>query len=298
LKKISKEQSCCYFDQKNKPVAHVDVGEELILETYDCWCEKIKGEGEYGLPEDAKLPNTGPIYINGASTGDIIAVEILNIECDNRGILTKVKNEGKLKQYADAPYTKIVKIENGFTYFNNDLVIKNKPHIGTIGTTPQGRIPTLLPGNHCGNFDCPEICAGTTIYLPVFVEGGLLQMGDVHANMGEGEIYCGVECGAEITIKIKEIIKNRSLAYVVIESKDHWYTLGNAPTLMEATKISSKRMADFLYERLDISFDDVAMLLSAAANNRIGQDGDAFYDVTCYTQFPKYIDRKGRLEKF
>jgi len=298
LKRISREQSCSYFDQNNKPVAYADVGEELILETYDCWCDKIKGETEYALLEDVKLPNTGPIYINGASIGDILVVEILKIECGDHGILSKVENEGKLKQYVDAPYTKIVKIENGFTYFDKDLIIKNKPHIGTIGTTPAGRIPTLLPGDHCGNLDCPEIGIGATLYFPVFIDGAFLQMGDVHANMGEGEIHCGVECGAEITIRIKDIIKNRPLSYVVFESKDYWYTIGNASTLMEATKISSKRMADFLYERLDISYDDITMLLSIAANNRIGQDGDAFFDVTCYTQFPKNIDKTGRLERF
>ena len=79
-------------------------------------------------------------------------------------------------------------------------MIEPRLMIGTIGTTPLDRTPNRLPGDHGGNIDVPTIGIGASLYLPVFVPGGLLQIGDVHSAMGDGEICMGMECGAELTM--------------------------------------------------------------------------------------------------
>ena len=65
--------------------------------------------------------------------------------------------------------------------------MNNKPHIGTIGTTPVRKIPTRFIGNHDGNIDCPGDGIAASFYLPVFFVGALLQIGDMHENMEEGQ---------------------------------------------------------------------------------------------------------------
>ncbi|MBA7698257.1 hypothetical protein ES703_106933 [subsurface metagenome] len=60
-------------------------------------------------------------------------------------------------------------------------------------------------------------------------------MGDVHANMGEGEICIGIECGAEVTVEIIEVLKDRFIPAPIIEDNEHWYVVSNDPTLKEAT---------------------------------------------------------------
>lgn len=298
--RISRENYTYKFDKNNKPIATVSVGDKVIFETIDCWSGRIKKEEDIAefLDPSTQNPNTGPIFINGAEPGDILVIKILDIIPVGDGILSLVPNEGKLRQYVRSPFTKIVKIENGKTIFNTDLVINNKPHVGTIGTTPIGRMPTGIVGEHGGNIDCPEATIGATIYFPVYLKGALLQMGDVHAHMGEGEIVTGVECGAEVTIKILKIIKGRFIPAPIIEDEEYWYILANATTQKEANRIAAKRMADFLSLKLDLPLEESYLLVSIAGNLRVAQDAEAGYDISVYVQFPKYIDKKGRLTKF
>lgn len=299
--RINKENPTYLFDRNNKPVATASVGEKIIFETLDGFGDQFKTEEDLWsstIDMSTVCPNTGPLFINETTPGDILVIKILDVKPEDHGILTLIPDEGKLRQYVKAPLTKIVKIESGKTIFNNDLVIENRPMIGTIGTTPTGRMPTGLLGNHGGNMDCPEVVAGAKLYFPVFVEGALLQMGDIHANMGEGEICVGVECGAEVTIEIVEVLKDRFIPAPIIESKEHWYVVSNAPSLKEATRIGAKRMADFLSYKLEISLEEATLLISSAGNIRISQDAESHYDVSVFVQFPKYVDKKGRLAKF
>lgn len=295
--RIGREKYTYYFDRNNKPVASAFVGDKVVFETLDCWGGKVKKDEDLLNPV-GKEPSTGPLFVKGAEPGDILVIQILDIKCSSHGTLALIPGEGVLKQYVEMPYTKIVTVKDDKTIFNDDIEIENKPHIGTIGTTPPGRIPTELIGSHGGNMDCSEAGVGVKLYFPVFLEGALLQMGDVHAAMGEGEICIGVECSAEVTIEILEVIKNRFIPAPFIESEEHWYVVANAPSLKEAIKICAKRMADFISYKLGIPLEDTNLLISVAGNIRIGQAADAGFDVAVYMQFPKCVDKKGRLEQF
>ena len=298
--RISKKYHTYKFNINNKPVATVSVGDKVLFETIDCWSGNIKKEEDVAdfLDPSTQNPNTGHIFIKGTEPGDILAIKILDIVPVGDGILSLVPNEGKLRQYVKAPFTKIVKIENGKTIFSKDLVINNKPHVGTIGATPIGRMPTGIVGEHGGNIDCPEATIGATLYFPVYIKGALFQMGDVHAHMGEGEMVTGVECGAEVTVEILKIIKGRFIPAPMIEDEEYWYILANATTQKEANRIAAKRMADFLSLKLDLPLEESYLLASIAGNLRVAQDAEAGYNVSVYVQFPKYIDKKGRLNEF
>jgi len=297
LIKIERKHFSYAYDRNNKPVAFASAGDKVIFETLDCFGDHIRTEDDHDHPGDVN-PTTGPLFINDAKPGDILVLKILDIKCEDHGVLMMIPSEGVLRKFVDAPYTKIVKIENGKTIFNEDLSINNKPHVGTIGTTPVGKIPTRFIGNHGGNIDCPEAGIGASIYLPVFVEGALLQIGDVHANMGECEICIGVECGAEVTIEIVKLIRNIYIPAPIIEQKDYWYTLATAPALQEAVRIGCKRMADFLCHKLGVSIEEATLLISIVGNVRIGQADECDAGVSIFVQFPKYVDSKERLSVF
>ena len=91
--------------------------------------------------------------------------------------------------------------------------------IGVIGCAPSG--PDVIDGyvgSHGGNMDCKLITKGTRLYFPVRVEGALLQMGDVHAAMGDGELCgTGIEIPAEITVRVS-LLKNFELHWPVLET--------------------------------------------------------------------------------
>src|SRR5699024_2115848 len=102
----------------------------------------------------------------------------------------------------------IALIENNSIFFDFGIKIPVRPMIGTIGVAPSKEpVSTLYPGDHGGNMDLNEIHIGSIVYLPVFVRGALLSLGDIHASMGDGEVTgTGVEIGATIHTQI-ELIK-------------------------------------------------------------------------------------------
>lgn len=130
-------------------------------------------------------PATGPLYIEEACPGDVLKVEILKISLNptdhaalpGAGTFGDLLTEECVRQFS---------IEDGMVPFNETLQLPLQPMIGVIGTSPESMPPfsTHIPGDHGGNMDCTKISEDTTLYLPVFVPGALLSMGDLHAVMG------------------------------------------------------------------------------------------------------------------
>jgi formamidase len=51
---------------------------------------------------------------------------------------------------------------------------------------------TIPPREHGGNNDIKNISRGSRVYLPVYVNGAKLSLGDIHFSQGDGEIaFCG-----------------------------------------------------------------------------------------------------------
>ena len=93
--------------------------------------------------------------------------------------------------------------------------------IGTIGCAPDFGSPTTSPaGDYGGNMDLKEVTEGNTVFLPVYVEGALLHLGDAHAAQGDGEL-CGtaLEMAATVTMTI-DLLKGGTIPRPRIRSKD------------------------------------------------------------------------------
>jgi acetamidase/formamidase len=90
-----------------------------------------------------------------------------------------------------------------------------RPFLGVIGMPPAalGRHSTIPPRWHGGNLDCRELVAGSTLYLPIPVDGALLSVGDAHAAQGEGEVSgTAIECGterADLTLDVRDDLFGR-----------------------------------------------------------------------------------------
>ena len=298
--RIKKETRTYFYDPRNEPVASALVKDTIIFETVDCFDGQLKSESDLAHEIDMSHmnPTTGPLQIEGTQPGDILVLRILDIAPADHAVATLIPGEGVLQDRAPGPLTKIFPIRDRKTLFNDDIAIKPRLMVGTIGTTPLERTPTGLPGNHGGNIDVPTVGIGSTLYLPVFLPGALLQMGDVHSAMGDGEICIGMEIGAEVTIEIQEVIKNRFLPGPVVENNDCWGIIADARTFEDATRLAVRRTASFLTQRLDLTFEEAALLISTACDVRIAQWADANYNTVVYVQIPKYLDRRKRLSSF
>lgn len=262
------------MDKNNTPAARCQDGDMVRFETLDCFGGQLISEEQKmgGLDWSNINPATGPLYVEGAQAGDVLKVEILSIELDDHGVMIHSEGERVTGCAVTGEATKILPVENGYARFNDKLSFALSPMIGVIGTAPAGEgIPTGTPGEHGGNMDCNRIGAGTTLYLPVNVDGALLAMGDMHAVMGDGEVgVCGVEIAGAITVRVS-VLKNCALPTPFLLTEDHAITICSAKTADEAADRATHAMHAFLMDEMGMDGHEAGMLLSITGNLRVCQ---------------------------
>jgi len=216
------------ISRHNPPAIYIDPGETLSVETQDTFNGLVLKEGDH---RDIKQkpygnPQSGPIYVNGAEKGDTLTVHIHKIEArlgQAANDMTYGKNGMSEFLGPDVPRaTRICPVEDGKVWWSPQVPLPYAPMIGTIGTAPEIGVPTTGPaGPYGGNMDLKEVTEGATLYLPIYVSGGLLHLGDAHASQGDGEV-CGtaLEMPATVTITV-DLIKGKSIERPRIKSNEH-----------------------------------------------------------------------------
>ena len=297
------------------PALRVKPGDCIVTPTVDAgnWDhtgEQIPASMRHTSPDTdlgESNPQVGPFYIEGAEPGDTLVVRILEVDLNRdwawstfrpgfgglvieswltgptglndplpdqsyRWSLDKEKMTGRLG-LADSQLKAIE--------------IPLRPFLGCIGVAPRfgQTILSMAPGEHGGNMDCPETCAGTTVYLPVFVRGGYLLLGDVHAAQGDGET-CGsaLETTAEVTIEV-DVIKGKSIRWPRFEDDEYIMVAASARPLIDAFRIAHVALAGWLVQ--DYGFDKLEALqvLSQVGVARVGNIVDPNYTVVA--KYPK-----------
>ena len=274
MKKIDKSSVIYKFSPKNTGVIEVDSGEEVLIESYDCFKNELKSE-EDSLEEfnwDHINPATGPIYIKNAEPGDILKIKIQDIKIADQSVIIVAPGEGVMGDRIEKSQTKVLKIEDNMLVFSEDIKIPVKPMIGVIGTAPtEGEIPAGTPGDHGANMDCKTMVAGNTLYLPVNVKGGLLALGDLHSVMGDGEVaVSGAETAGEVNLKI-DLIKDEKMPLPFLESDKKIITIASADTLDQAVNVATNNMVNYLVDNYDLSLNEATMLLSLIGDAKICQ---------------------------
>ena len=274
MKNLNKDSVVYKFSPDNKEVMKIDSGEKITIESYDCFKNELKSEGD-SLKEfnwDYVNPATGPVYVNNAEPGDILQIKIEDIEIADQSVMVLAPGEGLMGDRIEKSATKIIKIENEMAVFSENIKVPIKPMIGVIGTAPaENEIPTGTPGDHGANMDCKRMVAGNILYLPVNVEGGLLALGDLHSVMGDGEVaVSGAETAGKVKLKV-DLVKDKKLPLPFLESDDRVITIASAKTLDQAVKDATNNMVDYLVENHKFDFEEASMLLSLIGDARICQ---------------------------
>ncbi len=219
------------FSRHHEPRARIKPGESIVVESEDALSGQIRTNDD--RRDKSKVPYSnpvaGPIWIEGAEAGDALAVTIDSITPRDGQCATYTGNPKQLCEWlgTDVPHgAHVCPIRDGMIHWSDEITIPYAPMLGCIGTAPDWGVPTTLPaGPHGGNMDLVEVCPGSTIYLPVFLSGGLLYLGDAHAAMGHGELSAtGLEMPAETQITV-DLVKNKKLAGPRIESADEIMTV-------------------------------------------------------------------------
>ncbi|MCL2234955.1 MAG: acetamidase/formamidase family protein [Defluviitaleaceae bacterium] len=272
--KISRENCVYAMSAANAPAAHIKPGERVLFETHDCFTGQIKQPGDFsGISWDKVNPATGPVFVEGAEVGDVLAVYIEKIHVADKGVVVACTGVGALGHMVAENQAKILPIVDDKVVFSDKISFPINKMIGVIGTAPaEGEIPCGEPGEHGGNMDCKDITEGTTVYLPVNVAGGLVALGDLHAAMGDGEIsLTGLEICGEVTVKIDLIKKGQTnLPAPSIMNDTQVMTLASHQTLDIAADRAIVKMAEYMVAE-GFTPEEATMLISLAGDVRVCQ---------------------------
>jgi acetamidase/formamidase len=296
------------------PLVHIHSGDRLIAETRDAFGFDVHREP---LPASMKQPAegttlkesnpvVGPVYVDEADEGDLLAIHIRRVHI-NRDFAISKQGPGFGSLTGEGPGHRLLYNEPiPLIWYEWQLDLARqvgvlelpdsrigrveaalKPFIGSIGVAPRfGRIePTLTPGEYGGNMDCVETCEGTTIYLPVWVRGAYLSFGDIHALQGDGELNgTALEVTAEVTLDI-EVLKGRQAEWPRLENETHIMVAGSTRPLMDCVRLAQVELLDWLVADYGFQREDAWQLNAQVGTMRIGNVVDPCYTVVA--KFPK-----------
>ncbi|MDM5336431.1 acetamidase/formamidase family protein [Fictibacillus enclensis] len=282
---LTKQSFIYEMSKEHKPSLVVKSGSKVTIETYDCFLNQITSEStEYSSIDWNQInPATGPVYVEGAEPGDILAVTINKIELENQGVMVTGPGLGVMGKRVSEFSVKVVPIKDNKAIFNENVELPLNPMIGVIGVAPEeGAVSCGTPGNHGGNMDTVLITENATVYFPVFHKGALFSLGDLHAAMGDGEVgVSGIEIPAKVRVTL-DVIKGESIRTPVVENQEGMAFLVSKETLDEAADNAVEEMVDYLLGRTDLSLEEITMLLSAAGQVQVSQIVDPLKTARCY----------------
>jgi amidase len=214
------------------------------VQLWDCFGNAITSSQQRfaGLAELLSLvgglnPLSGPIYVEGALPGDVLAVHIDRIHLGTvqpYAVTVVVPGVGGVCSSSGAPRslepdTRLCPLDGEHVVLptsRGPIRLPLKPMLGTIGTAPaDGRLSSLeFSPQSCGNIDCPEATIGSTLLVPVNVPGALLSVGDLHAAMGDAEITgTALETSGDVVLRC-EVLSARTAGYLACPqiANDTW----------------------------------------------------------------------------
>jgi acetamidase/formamidase len=237
----------------------------------------------------------GPVAVAGAEPGDLLEIRFLTLRTIDFG--ANFHNAGALgtgslpDEFAHGHIHYFdLDAADGYVAFNDRIRLELRPFQGTFGVAhPSGEVvSSVAPGQHAGNIDVKELTAGSTLFVPVWVAGGLLFTGDSHALQGDGEVNITALETAMEEVRIQVVLHKRAgYAWPMIETPTHWLMLGMHESLNEALRIALRNTIDFLSAKAELSREDAYGLASLAVDFRVSQMVDVNNGI--HAMIPKSI---------
>src|SRR3954452_5693588 len=291
---VREELAHFVWDNAIEPAQEVDDGAVVELEVRDASGGQLDRDSTTddvaALDFGRVNPVTGPVFVKDARPGDVLAVEILELRPRDWGWTAIIPGFGLLADEFTEPWLRISEVDAaaGRVRFGDDITLPFEPFPGTIGVAPPepGEHSIVPPRKWGGNMDTKHLRAGTTLLLPVGVEGALFSVGDTHAAMGDGEV-CGTAVEAPMDIALRlSVRKDLSIdapQYVVPEAAApverraggfHVCT-GVGPDLWEATRDAVRSLVEHMVEQRGRAREEAYAIASVAADLRIHEVVDA-----------------------
>lgn len=247
----------------------------------------------------------GPIFVEGATVNDTLVVRIdrLRVNHDkgfsgtSQGFaaLTATTNFTPMLHEPVPEKRHVWDIDVDANTASLDLPLSKLrrvtveliPMLGRLAVAPDHdeAIWGATPGNFGGNMDSSDAREGTTVYLPIFVDGAYFYFGDVHALQGDGEITgTGIETGADVTFTF-DLIKGKTISWPRFEDDAHIMVAGSVRPLIDAYRVAHVEMIYWLESEYGFDRWEAVQLFSQVGVARIANVVDPNF--TVMAKFPK-----------
>ena len=287
---LAAEPTHSVWDRALQPRLRIEPGDEVEIECVDASGGQVWPNmtvGEYLAIDRTRIHAlSGPIWIEGAEPGDVLQIDVLATRHSGWGWSSVIDGLGFLKDRFREPYLFHWQLDGESTRSLAPAVVPVRPFLGVMGVAraEDGAFRTRPPGPFGGNLDVRELCAGSRLYLPVFVPGALFSCGDGHAAQGDGEVCInGIECPLDVTLSFR-LHKQQPLSGPIVESSesvapdtrpgtssDAWVIVESAEDPASAARAATNRMIDLLTNRWGFASTDAYILCSVALRLRLSQ---------------------------
>ena len=288
-KTIHKEHHHFGWDNSLEPILRVEPDTEIEFGIVDASGGQLTqgstAEEVASLDLGRVNPVTGPVYVEGAEPGDVLAVDILDFEASGWGWTALIPGFGLLADDFTEPYLHLSSYTDQSVEFTSEIHLPTRSFPGTIGVAlaEDGHHSVVPPRHVGGNLDIRDLVKGATLYLPVEVPGALFSVGDTHAAQGDGEV-CGTAIETPMTLRAKlSLKKNMDIKRPQFEfagsprgeTKGYYATTGVGPDLMNAAKDAVRDMIEHLGREYGLEPQLAYALCSVAVDLKISELVDA-----------------------
>jgi acetamidase/formamidase len=253
-----------YFSRELRPVLTVRPGDTVHFQSLNAGWRWDPTEELFERDKqvhDGHALN-GPIEVRGALAGHTLVVRIDDVQPRDWGVTF---GDGTPFGWS---------IRDGEALDERGKRVALAPFLGVIGMPPpeRGIHSTIPPRRWGGNIDCKDLVAGTTLYLPVPVDGALLSIGDGHAAQGHGEVSgTAIESPLEhgqVTIDVRDDLELRS---PIARTGDAWLAFGFNSDLDAAAEQATETMLDLMERELGVDRAHALALASVAVDLHVTQ---------------------------
>lgn len=249
------------LDRSFRPVLTVESGDVVVTQTLNGWLDEDRPQStieDFTRKRASRGAGvgphtvTGPVAVRGARPGHTLRVDVLDLVPRPRGYVLHLPGElgtGLLSEFPDGWLRHLTfDLQAMTTEFGPGLHLPLRPFLGLMAVAPPGDpVSTKPAGPYGGNMDLPELVVGTTLFLPIWNDGALFSIGDAHARQGDGEVcLTAIETAMDRVSLRLSVLDSVSLERPLVETPDHWITMGFDEDLLEATRQAVRGMIWFL----------------------------------------------------
>jgi acetamidase/formamidase len=254
-----------HFSRELQPILSVDPGDSVVFRALNAdW--RWEPARQFFDSKDPVLDDghalVGPIEVRGARVGETLAVSIDEVVPGGWGVTF---GDGVRFGWT---------IRNGQATDDRGLTVAVEPFLGVIGMPPPepGVFSTGPPRRWGGNVDCKLLVAGSTLYLPIPVDGALVSAGDGHAAQGDGEVSgTAIECPLESVRLTLDLRDDLDLRMPIARTRDAWVAFGFDEDLDAAATLAVETMLDLMERELQTDRKHALALASVVVDVRVTQ---------------------------